>query len=267
MGIDIICILTDIAFDSGKSKKEHRMKDQNLSPLPIVKLERSFVRFTLGQRWEHSLLIITGLVLLLTGLPQKYRDTLWSQEILSSPDRLVTIRQIHHVAAIILTIEVIYHLGRAIYLISKRRLNGDMLVTLDDGRDFWQMVKYLLFASNQRPKYGKYNFEQKITYWFIFFGIGILVVSGFFIWFPLVFTRFLPGGVVPAAKLAHSTEAIVAAIFVIIWHFYHVHFERLNLSIFTGKISEDEMRTYHTAEYERMVEEEKIITPSGESQS
>jgi formate dehydrogenase subunit gamma len=91
-----------------------------------------------------------------------------------------------------------------------------------------------LFLSKEKPKYGKFNFEQKITYWFLFVGLGILIVTGFIIWFPITFTRLLPGGIVPAAKLAHSTEAIVAAIFVVIWHFYHVHIERLNLSIFTG---------------------------------
>jgi len=72
------------------------------------------------------------------------------------------------------------------------------------------------------------------------------------LWFPLVITRFFPGGIVPAAYLAHSNEAIVAAVFVVIWHFYHVHFQRLNLSIFTGRLSEDEMRDYHAAEFQRL---------------
>jgi hypothetical protein len=38
----------------------------------------------------------------------------------------------------------------------------------------------------------------------------------------------------------------------VIWHFFHVHLERLNLSIFTGRLSEEEMRAYHAAEYERL---------------
>jgi len=106
-----------------------------------------------------------------------------------------------------------------------------------------------------RLTFGKYNFEQKFTYWFLFFGIGIMVVSGFVLWFPAFFTRILPGGIIPAAKLAHSTEAIVAAIFVLIWHFYHVHAERLNLSIFTGRLNEQDMRAFHTSEFERLTGE------------
>ncbi len=217
-----------------------------------IRVERTFWRFTLGQRWEHALLLISVTVLALTGLPQKYRTAAWSQQLLSTPERVETVRQIHHIFALVLTLEVLYHAGKAIVLLARRRLPGEMLPTWQDVRDAWQMVKYLLFLSKEKPAFGKYNFEQKVTYWFLFFGIGIMVISGFIIWFPLVVTRFLPGGVVPAAKLAHSTEAIVAVVFIIVWHFYHVHFQRLNLSMFTGRLSEEEMKEYHAKEYARL---------------
>jgi len=208
-------------------------------------------RFTLTQRWEHSLLILSLAILLLTGLPQKYRSTSWSQFVLSTPERVEIIQTIHHIAAVVLAIEILYHLGHAIYLITKRKLSGDMLPTWQDVKDTWQMIKYLLFMTKKKPLFGKYNFEQKFTYWFLFFGIGIMAISGVILWFPELMTRILPGGIIPAAKLAHSTEAVVAGVFIVIWHFYHVHLERLNLSIFTGKLSEEEMETYHTLEFNR----------------
>jgi formate dehydrogenase subunit gamma len=233
----------------------------NNAPAPApVRVERTFQRFTLGQRWEHAVLILCITVLLLTGLPQKYRDAGWSQWILSTPERVDLVQQIHHIAALVLTAEVLYHLGRAFYMILRRRLPGDMLPSWQDIRDAWQMIRYLLFLTRKKPAYGKYNFEQKFTYWFLFFGIGILVITGFIRWFPELVTRFLPGGVIPAAVLAHSNEAVVMGIFIVIWHFYHVHLERLNLSIFTGRLSEDEMRTYHAAEFERLTGEKTNIT-------
>ena len=217
-----------------------------------VHQERTFPRFSLAQRWEHALLLLSGLILLLTGLPQKYRDLSISQDLLSTPDRVELIRQIHHIAAIILAFEAVYHLGRIMYLLAKRRLPGDLLPTWQDVRDAGQMIRYLLFLRKDKPRFGRYNFEQKVTYWFVFVGILIMGISGFIIWFPIFFTKFLPGGVVPAAKLAHSTEAVVTAIFIVIWHVYHVHIERLNLSMFTGRLSEDEMKTFHEKEYERL---------------
>jgi len=154
-------------------------------------------------------------------------------------------------------------LVRIIFLMAKRRLPGDLLPVWQDVRDAGHMVQYLLFLRRDKPKFGRYNFEQKVTYWFVFFGILIMGVSGMIIWFPIAFTQFLPGGVVPASKLAHSTEAIVLAIFIVIWHVFHVHIQRTNLSMFTGEVSEDEMRTYHEKEYERLTTKVEAKTKSG----
>ena len=222
---------------------------------PPVRTERTFQRFNRGQRWEHAALILSFTVLLLSGLPQKYRAAAWSQHILATPERVELLRTIHHWAAVLLIAEAAYHLGRALWLMSRRRLSGAMLPTWGDVRDAAGMLRYLLFLSRERPRFGKYNFEQKFTYWFLFFAIGILIISGLILRFPLFFTRFLPGGIIPAAKLAHSTEAIVAGGFVLLWHFYHVHVERLNLSMFTGRLSEEEMRQHHPREYERWMSE------------
>jgi len=229
-----------------------------------IRLERTFPRFTLGQRWEHAVLIVCFTVLLLTGLVQKYRATQWSQDILATPERLETIRTIHHAAALLLTAEAIFHLGRAIYLLARRRLSGKMLPAWKDILDAFQMLKYLLFLTKRKPEFGKFSFEQKFTYWFLFFAIGIMIVSGFIIWFPITFTYFLPGGIVPAAKLAHSTEAVAAGVFVVIWHLYHVLIERLNLSMFTGRLSEEEMRTYHAGEYRQWVNQQEAESSPAE---
>jgi formate dehydrogenase gamma subunit len=228
------------------------MSGKKIKSTPLARREHTFLRFTLGQRWEHAILLLSGLVLLLTGLPQKYREFSISQDLLSTPEQILLIRQIHHIAAIVLGLEVIYHLGRILFLMSRRSLPGDLLPTMQDVRDAWHMLQYLLFIRKDKPKFGRYNFEQKVTYWFVFFGIAIMGVSGLVIWFPVQATQFLPGGVVPAAKLAHSTESVVMAIFIVIWHIYHVHLERLNLSMFTGRLSEEEMRVFHEKEYERL---------------
>lgn len=219
---------------------------------PPVQTVRMFKRFSLGQRWEHVLLMLSFTVLLLTGLPQRYRDTGWSQQILATPESVILVQTIHRIAAVVLILEVIYHLGAAIYQMARRRLSADIFITWQDVKDAGQMVAYLLFLRKDKPAFGKYNFEQKITYWFIFVGVGIMVVTGVILWFPEAVTWVLPGSVVPASKVAHSTEAIVAAIFIVLWHFFHVHLERLNLSIFTGKMNEDDMKTYHAREYERL---------------
>ncbi len=229
-----------------------------------IHTERTFPRFTGGQRWEHGLLLLTFTVLLLTGLPQKFRDVSWSRYILATPERVELVRTIHHTAAVAFLLEALYHVGRGLTLLARRRLSADMFPTLQDLRDAGQMIRYLLFLSPRRPRLGKYSFEQKFTYWFLVFGFGILIVSGLILWFPTLVTRFLPGGLVPAAKLAHSSEALVSAIFVILWHFFHVHLERLNLSIFTGRLNERDMRRHHALEFERLTGESASDESTGD---
>jgi formate dehydrogenase gamma subunit len=242
------------------------MRTQPSTTAPEILQERTFRRFTLSQRLEHTVIFLCITVLLLTGLPQKYRTTAWSQDILSTPQRLHTLQEIHHIAAIVLSVEVLFHLVNAIILLVRRKLPGHIFPTFQDIRDAGQMLRYMLFLRKDKPAFGKYNFEQKVTYWFLFFSIGIMVCTGFILWFPITFTRLLPGSLIPAAHVAHSTEAIVTAIFVVIWHFFHVHLERLNLSIFTGRLSEQEMRTYHEQEFEHLTGENANPAETGRNE-
>jgi formate dehydrogenase subunit gamma len=232
---------------------------------PVIRSERIFKRFNLGQRWEHWILFFSTSILLLTGLPQKYRTMSWSQQILSTPERLELIQTVHHIAAVVLILLALFHLVQAIILMIRRKLSGDILIDAQDFRDFGKMMAYLLFLRKKTPAFGKYTFEQKITYWFVFFGMAIMIISGLILWFPIAITHLLPGSVIPAAMLAHSTEAIVAAIFILIWHFFQVHIKRLNLSIFTGKLNEEDMRTYHALEYENLTGEKADQTGDGNS--
>jgi formate dehydrogenase gamma subunit len=232
-----------------------KMNSERTNTPGVVRVERSFPRFTVGQRWEHWLLFLSVTALLLTGLPQKYRTAALSLQVLSTPTRFDLVRQIHHISAIVLLLVVVYHLLRNLYLLLRKQLPSSIFPNLQDFRNFWQMIKYLLFLSQDKPLYGKFNFEQKFTYWFLFLTIGVMGITGLITWFPVQATRLLPGAVIPASRLAHSTEAIVIAIFVLIWHLYHVLIERLNLSMFTGRLSEDEMLKHHTLEYESLLEE------------
>ncbi|HSB65895.1 MAG TPA: cytochrome b/b6 domain-containing protein [Anaerolineales bacterium] len=247
------------------------MKNQSVpttsSPTPPVKLVRTIPRFSASQRAEHAILLLCVAILLITGLPQKYNASAWSQAIISSPSRLNTIQQIHHITALVLTALVLYHLGKAIYQMARRKLSGEMLPTFQDIKDAGNMLLYLVYIKKQKPAFGKYNFEQKVTYWFLFFSLGIMLISGFIMWFPEVITRIFPGGVIPAAIMAHSTEAIVTLIFIVLWHFYHVHLERLNLSIFSGWLNDEDMRTYHALEYDRLLGMSHSELKSGEEKS
>jgi hypothetical protein len=54
-------------------------------------------------------------------------------------------------------------------------------------------------------------------------GTAIMCVTGFMLFLPTLATRLLPGEAIPAAKLAHSSEGLMAFLVIIIWHIYNAH--------------------------------------------
>jgi cytochrome c5 len=98
------------------------------------------------------------------------------------------------------------------------------------------------------PQMGRYTFEEKMEYWAFVWGTAVMVATGFMMWNPLATVKFLPGEAIPAAKAAHGGEAVLAVLAIIIWHMYGVHVKRFNKSMFTGKMSEEDMLHEHPLE-------------------
>jgi hypothetical protein len=75
-----------------------------------------------------------------------------------------------------------------------------------------------------------------------------MTVTGFMLWNPIAAATLFPGQFIPAARAAHSAEAWLAFLAIIIWHFYWVHFKTFNRSMFTGSLSRAQMAQEHGAE-------------------
>jgi Planctomycete cytochrome C len=79
-------------------------------------------------------------------------------------------------------------------------------------------------------------------------GTLVMIITGFMMWNPIATTNLLPGEVIPAAKVAHGGEALLAVLAIILWHFYNVHIRHFNKSMFNGKLTREEMEHEHPAE-------------------
>jgi cytochrome b subunit of formate dehydrogenase len=134
------------------------------------------------------------------------------------------------------------------YLSYVRRTRLTMLPTLQDAKDAWGALMYNIGRAKAPPQMGRYTFEEKMEYWAFVWGAIIMGVTGFMMWNPITTTRFLPGEVIPAAKAAHGGEALLAVLAIIVWHMYGVHVKRFNRSMFTGKMTEEEMLHEHPLE-------------------
>ena len=218
---------------------------------------QTFVRFDVLRRIEHVLLIISFSTLALTGLPQKFPTAGISIFIVNVLGGIETVRIIHRAAAVLFMFEAIYHLIDAGYRLFVKREEADMLPNSNDIQDALKAFLYNLGIAKHQPKMGRFNFVEKAEYWAVVWGLLIMAVTGFMLWNPIATTSALPGQAIPAAKVAHGAEAILAVLAILLWHFYFVHLKKLNLSIFTGRISQEEMEEEHGAELEKILQGEQ----------
>jgi formate dehydrogenase gamma subunit len=206
---------------------------------------QKYKRFSLSYRIEHWVLTVSFALLAVTGLIQIYIDVGLSQWIVGVLGGIETVRFIHRIAAFVLMLETIYHLGHLGYRIFVLRVPMSMLPGLHDVRNGIQSVRYNLGLSKDRANQGFYSFEEKLEYWAVVWGTIVMGVSGFILWNPIATTQLLPGVAVPAAKVAHGLEGTLAVLAIIVWHLYHVHLRHFNKSIFTGYLDEEEMEDEH----------------------
>jgi hypothetical protein len=88
--------------------------------------------------------------------------------------------------------------------------------------------------------------------------MAIIGTSGYVMWFSGGFAQFLPGWFFNIALLIHADEALLAVWFIFAIHFFNSHLRPdrfpIDLVIFTGRETVEELRESRPEEYERLVE-------------
>lgn len=230
--------------------KKHKVKNS----------AESVIRFRFWVRFEHAAVIALFAALLVTGLPQKWPDLDLSRSTVELFGGIYSTRFFHRLAGILFGLLVVVHLGRVIYGVLSRRYPPTMMVTRQDFHDTVDSLRYYLGKLPAPPRFGRYSYHQKFEYWGMIFGSLIMVLTGFVLYFPILTSRILPAEVIPACKVMHSQEAMLALLIVIIWHMYNAHLSPevfpADLSIFTGRISKERLESEHPLESEELGGEE-----------
>ena len=218
------------------------------------------VRFTLKQRIEHASVMTLFLVLALTGLPQKFFEASWAQAIIGALGGIDRVRWVHRAAGILFTVFTFTHLGVISALVVTGRAALSLVPTRQDFLDAIQQLEYYFGMTDAPAKFDKFDYKQKFEYWGLVLGAVIVIATGLVLLFPIEATRFLPGEIVPASKLAHGNEGLMAFLVVIVWHIYNAHLNPdvfpFDPTIFTGEISAKRLHHEHELEYERLKENE-----------
>jgi len=234
--------------------------------------QRYFRRLSVQRLVEHHINALAFTVLVVTGLSQRFHETGWATWVVETAGGIDNLRLIHRWVGVLFSLLLLQHFVVASVLVLFRRARASMIVAGRDFTDAIQNIRFYLGLSRQPARCDRYDYKQKFEYWGVLMGGVLMVVTGLLLWFPseaLAAFPFLPGQIVPAAKVAHSNEAMLAFLIIVIWHIYNAVFSPevfpLDTVILHGKISEERMQHEHPLEYARWVAEGKVSEAQEES--
>ncbi len=222
-----------------------------------------FRRFTRSQRITHLFVIISFLLLALTGMMLKFAYMDWAKTIAWIMGGVEGARRIHRFGALITFGYFGYHLFYLIRLKKLRRKSAgeflfgknSLMFNKQDLKDFAATIKWF-FGKGPRPRYGRWTYWEKFDYMAVFWGVAVIGLSGLMLWFPVFFTKFLPGWVINIAQIIHSDEALLAVGFIFTVHFFNTHLRPeafpMDMVIFTGYIPLESFKHERAREYEEL---------------
>ncbi len=225
---------------------------------------KHYLRINLYHRLIHGLLMVSFIGLAATGMPLRFNQSAWAVEIANDIGGFGAILFFHKTFAFLLTLCFLLHIGSVFYLAFIKGEIGvfwgpDSLVP--QPRDFIEMFQHFrwFFGLGPRPRFGRFTYWEKFDYWAVFWGMAIIGVSGYVMWFSSYFGSILPGWLFNVALLIHGEEALLAVWFIFTIHFFNSHLRPekfpMDLVIFTGRLSEAELREERSAEYQKLVAE------------
>lgn len=221
-----------------------------------------YLRFRPLHRFNHFLIIISFFGLVLTGMPLAFKDYAWASWLYQLMGGYPTAGYIHRICAGFTFLACFIHFAQLSYVVLMKKQLKELFWGPDSiipqPKDLLDVLGEIMWivGFGPRPRFERWIWWEKLEYLSLIWGTLVMGLTGFMLWFPTVFSTFLPGWVIDLALIVHRYEAILAAVFVFTIHFIHTHLlpEKLPVdeAMFTGKITEEEMLHERPLYYERL---------------
>ncbi|MFO1408121.1 MAG: hypothetical protein U1F08_11395 [Steroidobacteraceae bacterium] len=233
-------------------------------------------RFSNPQIWLHVSIVVSFLLLAITGLPLKFAGAPWAGSMIELLGGARSAGILHRIGAIVTFGYFAVHLGMVLWGMIVRGEKGylwgwrSMVPQWKDVQDFFGNMRYFLYLG-RKPDIDRWAYWEKFDYLAVFWGVAMIGVSGLMLWQPAFFARYVPGWVLNAAYIIHSDEALLATGFIFLFHFFHTHLRPeafpMDPVIFTGVMPLERFKEERPLEYQRMVQAgqlEKHLVPAPE---
>lgn len=239
-------------------------------------------RFSALHKWQHFFMGISFLGLTFSGIPQKFYTASWAGGMIDMMGGPIGATKVHHISAIVMGLVFFSHICEIVFNAYKNRdairnpqtgklelsrfwgkLFGpdSLMPRWQDFRDIRDHFKWF-FGKGPRPQFDRWTYWEKFDYLAVFWGMFIIGLSGLVLWFPVFFTQFLPGWMINLCTILHSDEALLATGFIFAVHFFNTHFRAdrfpMDMVIFSGNLSEEEIKHERMSWYERLKENGKL---------
>ena len=222
---------------------------------------RHIQRFDRSTRALHVVIMVTFLLLAATGMPILFSDAAWGRALALLFGGFTGAGLVHRAAGAVLLAAVVWHvanIGWRAFVRGERGLLWGPTSMTPQWRDvvqFGQQLKWF-FGRGPYPKYEHFTYWEKFDYWAVLWGTAIMGAAGLILWFPEAAAAFLPGWMFNVALFVHGAEATLAIGFIFVVHFFHGHLRPnkfpMDLVIFTGSVTEEELRHERAGQYERL---------------
>jgi formate dehydrogenase gamma subunit len=222
---------------------------------------RLYLRMTAHERVQHAVLVISFVLLVLTGFMLRYPEAWWVVAIRNISSQAFELRSwVHRIAGVVMIGAGIWHVCYLAFTKPGRSLFRDLLPRWRDVTDPFAVLKYNVGLSPTKPAFGRFSYIEKAEYWALVWGTILMGVTGAILWFENTSMGLFTKLGFDISRTVHFYEAILATLAIIVWHFYFVIFNPdiypMNLAWLTGRMSEKEMLEEHPLQLEQLKKEE-----------
>lgn len=216
-----------------------------------------YERFNANERLQHLIILISFTVLLITGFSLMLPYSVWTQVVVTLSGGFYWRGIIHRLAAVVFIVACLYHLLSIIFTKRGQEEIRELLPSFKDFFDLLHMLKYFIGLEKERARFGRFSFGEKAEYWAMAWGSIVMIITGILLWASTQTIGLFSKLGFDIAKVVHGYEAILAALALIVWHFYNVHlnpedFPFKNTIWLDGKISRERMEKEHPLELEKL---------------
>jgi cytochrome b subunit of formate dehydrogenase len=218
-------------------------------------------RFDRQARLMHLVIMTTFLGLSATGLPLLFSDAPWSRLLSGLFGGFQGAGRVHRFFGAVLLATVIWHVAHTFWralIRGERGILWGATSMVPQPRDFVQLAQQIrwFLGAGPRPRFDHFTYWEKFDYWAVLWGTVLMGTAGLILWFPHAASRVLPGWMFNVALFVHGAEATLAIGFIFVIHFFNGHLRPgkfpMDLVIFTGSVSGDDLREERAGEYARL---------------